>query len=421
MKLIELSNLPLPSSAPIGSFVETGLTNIGLPLGLVIYAKLAIYLFIAICVVAILQYAVKAIINFVLKKVQTTTNFHLLNYAIKNKLAHYIALLAPYTFIRSFIPILFTDFQGLIKPAIKIVDIYLVLVVIWTISAIIKSFINLLQERPAFENKPMQSYMQVFSIILYSIGAIVTFAILTNQSPGVILAGLGAASAVTMLVFQDSIKGFVGSIQMTTNNMVELGDWITVAKHNADGSVEEINLTTVKIRNFDKTITTVPTYSLISDSFQNWKPMQDSGGRRLKRTLFMKQGSIRFMKESELEKYKELPPLKKMIDQRMERYKTLNKNFIENHIPITNNDLFMAYTQDYLDNHPEIHHEMTCMFRQLSPTPEGLPLEVYVFTNTVDWAEYERISTEIMNHLIGMVSYFDLMLYEILSDTSKKS
>lgn len=421
MQFIELIDATYTTGGAIGSFIENGLTNIGIPLGLVIYAKLAVYLLIAVVIVALLQYVVKTVATFVLKKVQNTTKLNILDYAIKNKLAKYLALLAPYTFVRSFIPILFSDFSSWITPAVRIVDMYLVLVVIWTISSVIKSFTNLLQERPAFEHKPMQSYMQVISIILYSIGGIVMFAILTSQSPMVILAGLGAASAVTMLVFQDSIKGFVGSIQMTTNNMVELGDWITMNRYSADGTVEEINLTTVKIRNFDKTITTVPTYSLISDSFQNWKPMQDSGGRRLKRSLYMKQGSIRFLKEEELQKYKELSPLKKIIEQRIERYKTLNKGFIENHVPITNNDLFMAYAQDYFENHPEVHHEMTCMFRQLSPTPEGLPLEIYVFTNTVVWAEYERISTEIVNHLIGMVSYFDLTLYEIVSDTSDKA
>lgn len=420
MQFIELIDPTYTTSAPIGSFIENALTHIGVPLGLVIYAKLAVYLLIAVLVVALLQYVVKTVVTFVLRKVQNTTKLHILDYAIKNKLAKYLALLAPYTFVRNFVPVLFSDFPGWIYPAVRIVDMYLVLVVIWTISSVIKSFANLLQERPAFENKPMQSYMQVISIILYSLGGIVMFAILTSQSPMVILAGLGAASAVTMLVFQDSIKGFVGSIQMTTNNMVELGDWITMNKYQADGTVEEINLTTVKIRNFDKTITTVPTYSLISDSFQNWKPMQDSGGRRLKRSLYMKQGNIRFLKEEELEKYKELAPLKKIIEQRVERYKALNKGFIENHMPITNNDLFMAYTQDYFENHPEVHHGMTCMFRQLSPTPQGLPLEIYVFTNTVVWAEYERISTEIVNHLIGMVSYFDLKLYEIASDTPHK-
>lgn len=421
MNYIEITEHSTSSlSMWLGSLVENSLTSIGIPLSFVIYAKLAVFIIIAIFVITALQFGVRALISFLIKKINFTTDKNILDYVVDNKIPHYVALLAPYTFIRNFIPIMFSDFPGWISPAIKIADIYLVLMIIWMMLAIIKSFINVLQERPAFAHKPIRSYVQVISIILYSLGGIVMFAIITSQSPGVILAGLGAASAVTMLVFQDSIKGFVGSIQMTINNMVELNDWITVDKHNADGSVEEINLTTVKVRNFDNTVTTVPTYSLISDSFQNWKPMQLGGGRRLKKSLFIKQGSIRFMKEEELDRYREIECLKKAIETRVDKYKTLDKKFIDGGTPVTNNDLYMAYAQDYLNNHPNLNKKMTTMFRQGAPTATGLPLEIYVFTDTVVWVDYERISSEIINHLIAMVEFFDLKLFEVLSDSSKK-
>lgn len=397
----------------LGSAIENTLTGWGIPLSWVVYTKLTIYILIALLITICLLYSIRAIISFLIKKTYATTGKSILKYIMENKLPHYLALLVPYVFVRNFIPVMFSDFPGLINPAIKATDIYLVLMIVWTIMSIMKSLVNLLQERPAFAQKPIRSYIQVISIILYSIGGIIMFAIVTNQSPGVIVAGLGAASAVTMLVFQDSIKGFVGSIQMTANNMVELNDWITVGKYNADGSVEEINLTTVKIRNFDNTVTTVPTYSLISDSFQNWKPMQNSGGRRLKKSFFMRQSSIRFMKKDELAKYSELPALKNMIEKKSSNIE--NETFIHNEVAITNNDLYMAYAQDYLNNHPELHKEMTCMFRIGVPTSEGLPLEIYVFTNTVVWAEYERISTEIINHLVAITNFFELKLCEMPS------
>lgn len=402
----------------LGSVIEKSLTGMGIPLSWVNYAKLFVYILIAALIVGGLYYVVKAIATFLIRKTYTTTGKSLLKYVLDNKVPRYLALLLPYIFIRSFIPTMLSDFPEMIKSATKVADIYLVLTVIWTIMAVIKSLVNLLQERPAFAQKPIRSYIQVMSIIFYSVGGIIMFAIITNQSLGVIVAGLGAASAVTMLVFQDSIKGFVGSIQMTTNNMVELNDWITVGKYNADGSVEEINLTTVKIRNFDNTITTVPTYSLISDSFQNWKPMQNSGGRRLKKSFFMRQSSIRFMNGAELKKFEELPALKKMIQERVGGGE--QDAFIGDKLPLTNNDLYMAYAQDYLNKHPELRNDMTCMFRIGVPTTEGLPLEVYAFTNTVVWTEYERISTEVINHLVAITNYFDLKLCEMPTfDTMK--
>jgi len=280
----------------------------------------------------------------------------------------------------------------------------------------IRSFGDVLQEKPAFHNKPMKSYFQVINIFLFIIGAVVIYSIITGKSATAFFAAMGAASAILMLLFQDSIKGFAGSIQVTTNNMVQIGDWITMSKYGADGEVEEINLTTVKIRNFDKTITTVPTYSLISDSFQNWRGMQESGGRRFKRAINIKHDTIRFLTDDEIEKFKKEDGLKEYIEAKQAEYAKLNKGknseLLLNQHHITNTDLFMQYGIYYLRNHPKISNDLTLLVRQLSPTPQGLPIELYTFTNTTVWAEYETILAEIISHLISVVKVFGLKIYE---------
>lgn len=414
---------PITNAEEMTSFLAHWLNNIltslGVPEGLMNVTKLIVLLAFAILIVVILLFIARKLIRFVIKRAYKITKLSILDYMVKNKVPLYIGLLAPYTFVRNIIPIIFADYKSLITPLTKCTDIYLVLLVIWTLVALVRSFFNVLQERPAFVNKPMHSYIQVISIILYGLGIIVIFAIITGQSPTVILAGLGAASAVTMLVFQDSIKGFVGSIQMTANNMVELGDWITMSKYGADGVVQEVTLNTVKVQNFDKTITTIPTYSLISDSFQNWKGMRESGGRRTKKCIFIKQGTIRFMQEDELKKFREIDYLNKVIEEKEEQYASLDRSLINNAVPVTNNDLFMAYALHYLKNHKKIAQNLTLLVRQLAPTTEGIPVEIYIFTATTVWAEYEGIATDVINHLVGMVPVFDLKIFEMLSDTAE--
>lgn len=401
----------------IAKWMQEFLTGLGVPEQWVEYTKLAVLLVLVAVIVYGLQFLVRKILIFVFKRVGNISKLSFMNYALGNRLPHYLALIVPYSFIRGIIPIVFYDFPSFIKPMIKLTDIYMVFMVIWIIMAVIRSFGGVLQEKPAFQNKPMKSYFQVISIILFIFGAVVIYSIITGKSATAFFAAMGAASAILMLLFQDSIKGFAGSIQVTTNNMVQIGDWITMNKYGADGNVEEINLTTVKIRNFDKTITTVPTYALISDSFQNWRGMQDTGGRRFKRALYLKHDKIRFLTDEELEKYKEIDGLRDYILTKQKEYAELNKGAKSTAIPlnqhrITNNDLFLQYGTHYLRMHPKIDNNLTLLVRQLAPTPQGLPIELYTFTNTTVWAEYEVILSEIVNHFVSVVKYFDLMIYE---------
>ncbi len=301
-----------PITATVSRWMQELLTNMGVPEHWIEYTKLLILIALVVVTVVVLQKVTKKVLTFILEKIYKGTNLSFFKYAVTNKLPKYLALVVPYSFVRGgSIPVVLHDFQGLISPLIKLTDIYMVFMVIWTIMSLIKSFANVLEEKPAFHNKPMKSYIQVIYIIFFIFGgAVVIYSILTGKSATAFFAAMGAASAIMMLVFQDTIKGFVGSIQVSANNMVQIGDWITMPKYGADGDVMEINLTTVKIRNFDKTITTVPTYSLISDSFQNWRGMKESGGRRFKRSLNIKHDTIRFLTKDELEKFKQVDGLK---------------------------------------------------------------------------------------------------------------
>lgn len=405
-----------PMTATISKWMQTVLSNFGISEQWIEYTKFFILIALVVLVVYILQYLTKYILTFVLKKIHQITKLSFFDYTVKNKLPYYLALVIPYTFVRNAIPVVFYDFPAFITPLIKLTDIYMVFMVIWTVMSLIKSLANILQEKPAFHNKPIKSYIQVIYIIFFICGAVVVYSILTGKSATGFFAAMGAASAVLMLVFQDSIKGFVGSIQVSANNMVQIGDWITMNKYGADGDVQEINLTTVKIRNFDKTITTIPTYALISDSFQNWRGMKESGGRRFKRALNIKHDSIRFLTSEELDKYKKVDGLKEYIEKKQKEYAKLNKSSdsdtpLNMHL-ITNNDLFLQYGIHYLKNHPNIDKNLTLLVRQLAPTAQGLPIELYTFTNTTIWAEYEVILSEIVNHFISVIKFFDLKIFE---------
>lgn len=398
----------------IALWIQDFLIGLGIPEQGIIYTKLIVLFALVVIIVLCLQYLLRRILLFVFHRAVNITKLSFINYTIENRLPHYLALIGPYSFVRGTIPVIFYDFHTMITPMLKATDVYMVFMVIWIIMSIVRSFGGVLQEKPAFQNKPMKSYFQVVQIVLFIFGAVVIYSILTGKSATTFFAAMGAASAILMLLFQDSIKGFAGSIQVTTNNMVQIGDWITMNKYGADGNVEEINLTTVKIRNFDKTITTVPTYALISDSFQNWRGMQDSGGRRFRRALNIKHNTIRFLTDDELEKYKEIDGLKEYITAKQKEFSKMPKRegLLSNMYRITNSDLFLQYGIYYLRNHPRIDKNLTLLVRQLPPGPQGLPIELYTFTNTTIWAEYELILSEIVNHFIGIVKYFDLTIFE---------
>lgn len=391
----------------------------GVPETIASSANLLVLLLMVAVLVYALQFLVRAALNKGFQKITDTSRLSFFGYLAKNRFPHFLALVAPFSLVKHSIPIVFADFPAWIKPLDALTEIYMVFMVVWVLMSIIKSGIDVLKEREPFRDKPMESYLQVVQLVLFLFGAVYLFSVLTGKSPMVFFGAMGAASAVLLLMFKDTIMGFVASIQVTTNDMVRIGDWIAMPKYGADGDVLEINLTTVKVQNWDKTITTIPTYTLISDSFQNWRGMSDSGGRRIKRALHIQQGSIRFIADKELVRFKQIQGLGAYIDARQVEIQQHNeKTGADRKLPVngrnlTNIGLFRQYVDWYLQNHPGTHKEMTRMVRQLDPAEKGIPLELYLFTNTVDWLEYEAIMADIFDHLIAAVKYFDLEIFEL--------
>lgn len=402
----------------ITKYTHVFLKDLGVPDSWIHFVNLLLVLAIAVAIVYLLQKIVNVFLTYAFKKIEKMAKLTVFKYLLKNKMPHYLALIVPYTFIVNAIPVILVDYKSFIKPCLKLTDIYLVFMIIWMIMSIIRSFTDNLQSKEAFRSRPMKSYLQVIQIILYIFGAVAVFSILTGKSATAFFAAMGAASAVLMLMFKDTIMGFVGSIQISSNKMVMLGDWITMSKYGADGVVEEISLTSVKVRNFDKTITTIPTYNLISDSFQNWRGMQESGGRRLKRALIIKQSDIRFLTDEELDSFEKMPPFINYLKDKRTEYDALNKKLgfqksgLLQGYKLTNCDLFVRYCTWYLDNNPNIRNDMALMVRQLSPTTEGLPIELYTFVDTTESSRFENVAGEIMNHLQITLKVFGLTIFE---------
>jgi miniconductance mechanosensitive channel len=395
------------------------LTNLGVPKDIAQYVNALVLLCLTIILIYFVQGLVRRILRIALIRIIHNNKVDFFRHLLENRFPHFLALMAPLFIVKMAIPLIFANFYQLIKPLIVLSDVYLVLIVIWMTMSLIRSIGDDMRKRPAFRGKPIDSYLQIIRIVLFLVGAVVVFSNLTGKSPVAFFTAMGALSAVLLLMFKDTIMGFVASIQVTSNDMVRIGDWITMSKYGADGDVLQINLTTVKVQNFDKTITTIPTYALISDSFQNWRGMQETGGRRIKRAIHLKQSTIRFIEQEEIERFKKIQSLSSYIDHRQ---KDIEKNNAHNHADksllingrnLTNAGLFRKYIDNYLAAHSGTHKKMTMMVRQLAPTATGLPIELYAFTGTVKWVDYEHIMADIFDHLIAATKYFDLEIYEM--------
>lgn len=352
------------------------------------------------------------------------TKTHFDDLLVSNQTAKYIAHLIPFLFIYKSVPVILENYDYWESVFGKMVGIYIVLLSLWIFRSILKATSDYLKEQPRFSDKPIDSYIQVIMIVLwiFSIGVIISkiFDIDKNTLLGV----LGAISAIIILIFRDTILGFVASVQVSLNDMVRIGDWITFDKFGADGDVIEINLATVKVRNFDNTTTTIPTYSLISDSFRNWRGMLNSDGRRIKRHILIKGRSIRFLTEEELFKMKKIQIISDYIDNKQIEINKYNKTYnVDKSLSIngrnmTNFGLFRKYITNYLEHYPGINKNMILLCRQLQPTAQGIPLEIYTFSKDQRFEEYEHIMADIFDHIIASVAYFDLELYEMSTDKS---
>jgi len=353
---------------------------------------------------------------------RSKTNFD--NFLVNNKTPRNIAHIIPLLISLELVPIVFTDFpyaESIIEKGLKLFSIVLIL---WIIRSLLNTFKDYFKTLPSLKDKPIDSYIQVFMIFAWVAGFLFSFVVLTNIPLLTFLAGMGAASAVFLLIFKDTILGFVASIQVSINDIVRIGDWVTFDKYGADGDVIEINLSTVKVQNFDKTITTIPTYALISDSFKNWRGMVNSDGRRIKRALLIKLDSVKYLTKNEVDSLKKINLISAYIESRQANIDTfntqhnINKEILLNGRNLTNLGVFRKYIETYLEQHSGINKEMMIMARQLDPTSQGIPIEIYAFSSDKRWQNYEYIMADIFDHLIAATPYFNLELFELPSNTS---
>lgn len=353
-----------------------------------------------------------------IKRIVRKTKTQIDDILIQRRVFHKLAHIVPGLLIYSTAGFIFSDYPALGDIVTRLALIYIIIVLLLSIDSFINALHQIYLTTPISEGRPIKGYVQVVKIIIYFIAIILIIASLTKESPGKLLTGLGAMAAVLMLVFKDTILGFVASIQLSANKMVVPGDWIDMPSHNADGTVIDISLNTVKVQNWDKTIATIPTYALVSDSFRNWKGMEESGGRRIKRSLNIDMNSVRFVDDEMAEKFKKIHLLKDYVVSREEeilKYNEDNKidgSILVNGRRMTNLGTFRKYVEEYLLQHPKIHNDMTFLVRQLQPDEKGLPLEIYVFSNDQAWANYEAIQSDIFDHILAVLPEFDLKVFQ---------
>ena len=377
-----------------------------------------ISLFINIAILCMIAYVIYVVFRLVLVTImvliakKTKTKFD--DLLVTNKTAKYIAHLIPFLFIYKSVPIILDRYEYWEGVFGKFVGIYIVMLILWIIRTIFNALRDYLKLKPRYSDKPIDSFIQVIMIVLWAVGIAVILSKLFEINQKELLTILGAVSAVIILIFRDTILGFVSSVQVSINDMVRIGDWITMDRFGADGDVIEINLATVKVRNFDNTTTTIPTYSLSSDSFQNWRGMLNSDGRRIKRHILIKASSIKFLGDEELNNLKKIQLITNYIDTRAAEIDNFNSaNKIDKSLPIngrnmTNLGLFRKYITEYLRKHPALNQNMIMVCRQLQSTTHGVPLEVYAFSRDKRFEKYEYIMADIFDHIIASVDYFGL-------------
>ncbi|MEI6857742.1 mechanosensitive ion channel family protein [Psychrilyobacter sp.] len=366
-------------------------------------------LIIAVIMHAITNYIIKNYLIKLIEKSETKWD----DFLIENNVLKYLNALVPLIVFHMMISKL-DFFKSFFE---KIIDIGIVIVFTLIVNGILSVFSDIYNTYSISKRRPIKSYLQVMSLFLMIIAATISVGIVMDKSPLKILSGIGAMTAVIMLIFKDAILGFVASIQLAANNMVGIGDWIEMPNQLADGDVVEINLTNVKVQNFDKTITTIPSYALVSNSFRNWKGMQSTGSRRIKRSIFLDSNSVKFLSLEEIKEYKKIYLLRDYIEKKEKEVEKSNRDKDLGSTPIngrrfTKIGMFRVYVELYLRNSSHINQDLTLLVRQQEPTFQGIPLEIYCFAKTIVWQEYEGIQSDLFEHLIPIIHEFDLAVFQ---------
>lgn len=382
------------------------------------------YILIIFSLTVLLWFISRRILRSFFYKVSKNTKSKFDDFLLKNKVPSIIACFPPILLLFFSLDDILSKYPNILEFIEILLEVLGTLISIVFVKRLLNSIKDYLKTLSNFRDKPIDSYIQVIMIFIWFFGIMVIFSIISGKDIGTFLATLGALSAVILLIFKDTILGFVASIQVTVNDIVRIGDWITMKSYYADGDVIEINLSTVKVQNFDKTITSIPTYKLVSDSFINWRGMSESGGRRIKRSILIKVSSIKFLDDEQLTKLKQIERISSFITKRKEEIekenkdKGVNKKLLLNGRNMTNIGLYRRYALAYLKDHPQISQDLTVMVRQLAPSPEGVPLEIYVFVKDKVWVNYEKIMSDIFDHLLAAIPTFDLECFEYTSEKS---
>ena len=346
-----------------------------------------------------LDYLCQAIFVGSMKKLAQHTHYQWDSLLLKRKVVHHLVHTIPGILVYALLPLAFIRGKGLLLLSQKICAVYIVFALLLAINGFILVFLDMYNMRQGNKNRPIKGFMQVLQVLLFFIGGIVIIAILIGKSPASLFAGLGASAAILMLVFKDTILGFVAGIQLSANDMLRPGDWITVPGSNANGIVQEITLNTVKIQNFDNTISTIPPYTLVSASFQNWRGMVESGGRRVMKSIFLDLNTIKFCTPDMLNTFRKEIPL-------LADYKP------DEGVTPTNSQMFRVYVEKYLTSLPVVNTDLDLIISQLQSTEYGVPIQIYFFSRNKIWKEYERIQSDIFDHFFAMIPKFDLKVYQ---------
>ena len=407
------------NSLKLSSYLISALEENGISAFWAENISLLLLFFFILLVGRVIFWISRKIIKGIFNRIARRTKSSFDDLLLKNNVPGLLSFIPFLVFIFTYIPNLFQPKYIVIYVGAKnIIEAITVIVLLSTIRAVLKSLIDYLKTMPALRDKPLDSYLQVVMIFLWFMGGILILSILTGKDVWSFVTALGALSAVLLFVFKDTILGFVASVQIAVNDTVRIGDWISMPNNNADGDVISISLSTVQVQNFDKTITSIPTYKLISDSFINWRGMSESSGRRIKRSLLIKVSSIRFLESIEIKKLEEIELLADFLRKKSDEIDTVNtekkvnKNLLINGRNLTNLGLFRNYTEAYLESHPQVNTNMTIMCRQLAPSSQGIPLEIYVFSKDKEWKNYEHITSDIFDHLLASTKYFYLECFE---------
>lgn len=366
----------------------------------------------------IVYFIAKRVVVHLIHRIFTKTESNLDDVLVERKVFARIAYLAPSWVLYKLMPEALTSYPVFARGTETAIQIYFVVVVMLIVDSIINALIDVYKSFAISRQIPIQSFAQVAKLVIYFVAIITVISLVIGESPLKLFAGLGAMTAVLMLIFKDPILGFVAGIQLSYNKMVGIGDWVEIPQHKADGDILEIGLTTVKVQNFDKTITTVPTQSLINESFKNWRGMQESSGRRIKRSIYIDINSVNFCNEERIKRYCKIDYISEYIRAKQNEIDEYNASFananmsLVNGRRITNVGTFRAYILAYLKNHQQINKNLTLLVRQLAPTEMGLPLEIYAFSSEKDWIKYEEIQADIFDHLFAVAKEFDLRIFQ---------